>query len=39
MINNFSRKLGRLVDNLEEYCRVGQATDGNRGHKHYMLDN
>jgi len=28
-----------LWDNVEKYCRVGQATDDNMAHAHCMLDN
>jgi len=28
----------RLLDNVETYCRAGQATDKNTAHAHYMLD-
>jgi hypothetical protein len=28
----------RLWDNVEKYCRAGQATDGNMAHAHCMLD-
>jgi len=28
----------RLWDNVEKYCRVGQATHGNMAHSHSMLD-
>jgi hypothetical protein len=34
----FLRKLCPLWDNMEKYCRAGQATDGNMVHAHYMLD-
>jgi len=27
-----------LWDNVEKYCRVGQATDDNMAHAHFMLD-
>jgi len=27
-----------LWDNMEEYCRAGQATDDNMVHAHYRLD-
>jgi len=29
----------RLYDNVEKYCRAGQATDDNIAHAHCMLDN
>jgi hypothetical protein len=28
----FFRKLRRLSDNVEKYCRAGQDTDGNTAH-------
>jgi hypothetical protein len=34
----FFRKSRRLRDNVEKYCRAGQATDGNMAHAHCMLD-
>ena len=34
----FFRKLCRLLHNVEKYCTVGQATDGNLAHAHCMLD-
>ena len=33
-----SRKLCRLWDNVEKFCRAGQGTDGNMAHAHCMLD-
>ena len=40
MFNNlFSRKSCRLWDNVEKYCRDGQATDDNLAHALYTLDN
>jgi len=36
--NFFFRKSCRLWDNVEEYCKVGQATDNNMAHAHCMLD-
>jgi len=39
VFNNFFPKILRLWDNLEEYCRVGQATYDNMTHAHCMLDN
>jgi len=33
------RKPCRLWDNVEKYCRDGQATDGNVGSAHCVLDN
>jgi len=32
------RKSCRLWDNVEKYCRAGQATDDNMAHAHCMLD-
>jgi len=29
----------RLLDNVEKYCRAGQATDDNVAHAHCMLYN
>ena len=37
-INIFPRKLCRLWDNVEKYCRAGQVTDDNMAHAHCMLD-
>jgi hypothetical protein len=34
----FLQKWCRLWDNVEKYCRAGQATDGNMVHAHCMLD-
>jgi len=34
----FFRKSYRLWDNMEKYCRTGDATDDNMGHAHCMLD-
>jgi len=34
----FFRISCRLWDNVENYCRVGQATDDNMAHAHCMLD-
>ena len=31
------RKSCRLWDNVEKYCRAGQATDDNMAHAHCML--
>jgi len=31
------RKSYRLWDNVEKYCRAGQATDDNMAHAHCML--
>ena len=40
MFNNFLsfRKLCRLLDNVEKYCRAEQATDDNTAHAQCMLD-
>ena len=35
----FSRKSCRLWDNVERYCRAGQATDDNMAHARCMLGN
>ena len=35
----FFWKLYCLWDNVEKYCRAGQATDDNMAHAHCMLDN
>jgi len=35
----FFFKSCRLLDNVEKYCRAGQATDDNMAHAHCMLDN
>ena len=35
---NLFRKSCRLWDNVEKYCRAGQATCGNMTHAHYMPD-
>jgi len=35
----FFFKLCHLWDNVEKYCRAGQATDDNMAHAHCMLDN
>ena len=34
----FSLKSRPLSDNVERYCRVGQTTDDNMAHVHFMLD-
>ena len=34
----FVRKSFRLWDNVDKYCRAGQATEGNMVHAHCMLD-
>jgi hypothetical protein len=34
----FCGKSCRIWDNMEEYCRAGQATDDNMAHVHCMLD-
>jgi hypothetical protein len=33
------RKLCRYLDNVEKYCRPGQAIDDNMAHAPYMMDN
>ena len=38
-ITFFFRKSCRLWDNVEQYCRAGQAIDDNMAHAHCMLDN
>jgi hypothetical protein len=38
MFNNFFQKSCRLWDNVEKYCRAGQAIDDNMAHAHCMLD-
>ena len=35
----FFRKSYRLWENVEKYCRAGQATDYNTAHAYYMPDN
>ena len=37
-ITLFFRKSLRLRDNIEKYCRAGQATDDNMAHAHCMVD-
>jgi len=37
--SNAFRKSWRLSDNVEKYCRAGQATDDNMAHAHCMMDN
>jgi len=34
----FWRRWCHLWDNVEIYCRAGQATDDNKAHTHCMLD-
>jgi hypothetical protein len=34
----FFRKSRRLWDNVEKYCKAGQATDDNTAHAHCMMD-
>ena len=36
--SNFFRKIFRLWDNVEKYCRAGQATDDIMAYAHCMLD-
>ena len=38
MRSYYFRKSCRLWDYVAKYCRVGQATDDNMTHVHYMLD-
>jgi len=38
MLNSFSRESCPLWDNVEIYCRAGQATDDSTAHAHYILD-
>ena len=38
MVSFFLRKSCHLWENVEKYCRVGQATDGNMVHMQCMLD-
>ena len=35
---NVLRKSCRLCDNVEKYCRPGQATGDNMAHAHCMID-
>jgi len=35
---HFFQKLCLLWDNVEKYCRAGQATDDTMAHAHCMLD-
>jgi len=37
-LNNCFRKSCRLWNNVEKYCWIGQATDDNMAHAHFMLD-
>ena len=39
MLNNFLRISCRLWDNVEKYCRTGQATDDDMAHAYFMPDN
>ena len=39
MFNNFFPENLTFYENVEKYCRAGQATDGNMAHAHCMLDN
>ena len=36
---SFFRKLRRLWDIVEQYCRAGQGTEDNMAHAHCMLGN
>ena len=38
VFSNFFQESCRLWDNVEKYCRAGQATDDNMVHAHCMLD-
>jgi len=38
MFSNVLRKSRRLWDNVEKYCRAGQATGNNMAHAHCMRD-
>jgi hypothetical protein len=38
MYNNFFWKLCQLQNNVEKYCRAGQATDDKTMQMHCMLD-
>ena len=40
MLNNFFffSKIMPFCDNVEKYCRAGQAKDDNMAHAHCMLD-
>jgi len=38
MLNNFFRISCRLWDNVEKFCRAGQATGDNMAHAHCMFD-
>jgi hypothetical protein len=38
VFSNFFRKPCRLRDNVQKYCRAGQATDDNMTHAHGTLD-
>jgi hypothetical protein len=35
----FSPENNAVIENVEKYCKAGQATDGNMAHAHCMLDN
>ena len=39
VFNNFLLKSCHLWDNVEKYCRAGQATDDNMAHAHFVLCN
>jgi hypothetical protein len=36
--NSIFRKLCRLWDNVEKWCRAEQVVDDRTAHAHYMLD-
>jgi len=38
MLNKFFRQSCHFLDNVEKYCRAGQATGDNMAHAHCMLD-
>ena len=38
MLIFFLRKLCRLCNNVEKYCKAGQATYNNTGLAHFILD-
>jgi hypothetical protein len=37
VFSDFFRKSCRLCDNVEKYCRAGQATDDNMAHRRCMM--
>jgi len=38
VFSNFFRKSCLLCENVEKYCRAGQATDDIMAHAHFVLD-